>query len=430
LDKILVKESNKLFGEVNISGSKNASLPILAACLLTDEKCVLSGIPLLSDCLAMKVILERFGAKVIINPLRDTITILPSEAAFTNDIPFELANGIRASFLVMGAALARWGRAALPMPGGCNIGLRPLDLHLKGFVALGANVDTMHGQIMATAQYLMGDKIYLDFPSVGATENIMMAASLATGVTIIENAATEPEIVDLANFLNAMGANIRGAGTNTVKITGDKKLNGANYTVMPDRIEAGTLMAAVAMRGGKVFLRGINAEHLKPVIAKLREMSVEVMEDAQGIWVSSNGYEGLLPTEIKTMPHPGFPTDLQAPFTSILSLTRGNSLVCETVFENRFMHVPELMKMGADIKIASRTALIEGVPHLSGARVVATDLRAGAALVIAGLCARGVTEVDNVYHIDRGYYKLEEKLQSLGAEIMRVRGERQEDVVV
>ena len=423
MDRILIKESDRLLGEVNISGSKNASLPILAACLLTDDECVLSGIPLLSDCLAMKSILESFGAKVIVNPLKATITIRPFDAAFANNIPFELANSIRASFLVMGPVLAKWGRAALPMPGGCNIGLRPLDLHLKGFAALGAKIDTVHGQIIATADRLVGDKIYLDFPSVGATENIMMAASLARGVTVIENAATEPEIVDLANFLNVMGANIRGAGTNTIKITGAESLGGANYTVMPDRIEAGTLMTAVAMRGGKVFLHDINAEHLKPVIAKLREMNVEILEDAGGIWVESKGYEALLPTEIKTMPHPGFPTDLQAPFTSVLSLAKGNSLVCETVFENRFMHIPELMKMGADIKIASRTALIEGVSSLSGARVLATDLRAGAALVIAGLCARGVTEVSNVYHIDRGYFKLEEKLRGLGADIKRVRGD-------
>lgn len=420
MDKILVKKSGKLSGEVNISGSKNASLPILASCLLTDEECVLNGVPLLSDCLTMKSILEHFGAKVIINPLKDTITIRPSGATFLKNIPFELANSIRASFLVMGPALAKWGKAALPMPGGCNIGLRPLDLHLKGFAALGAKIDTVHGQIMATTKNLIGDKIYLDFPSVGATENIMMAASMASGVTIIENAATEPEIVDLANFLNAMGANIRGAGTNTVKITGVVKLNGANYTVMPDRIEAGTLMSAVAICGGKAFLHGISAEHLKPVIAKLREMNVTISEDVEGIWVCSEGYESLLATEIKTMPHPGFPTDLQAPFTSILTLTRGNSMVCETVFENRFMHIPELIKMGADIKVASRTAFIEGVSQLSGARVLATDLRAGAALVIAGLCARGVTEVGNVYHIDRGYYKLEEKLRSLGAKVRRV----------
>ena len=430
MDKILVKESRELLGKVNISGSKNASLPILAACLLTDEECVLHGVPLLSDCLAMKSILESFGAKVIINPLKDTITIRPFGAAFSRDIPFELANSIRASFLVMGPALAKWGKAALPMPGGCNIGLRPLDLHLKGFAALGAKIDTVHGQILATAKSLMADKIYLDFPSVGATENIMMAASMASGVTIIENAATEPEIVDLANFLNVMGANIRGAGTNTVKITGVEKLNGANYTVMPDRIEAGTLMSAVAIRGGKVFLHGISAEHLKPVIAKLREMNVDVSEEAEGIWIRSEGYESLCATEIKTMPHPGFPTDLQAPFTSVLSLVKGNSMVCETIFENRFMHIPELMKMGADIKIVSRTAFIEGVSRLSGARVLATDLRAGAALVIAGLCAHGVTEIGNVYHIDRGYYRLEEKLRSLGAEVWRVRSESQEEGAV
>jgi len=365
-------------------------------------------------------ILESFGAKASMNLVKDTLSIEPPKERKFAEVPFELASAIRASFLVMGPLLARFKHAALPMPGGCNIGLRPLDLHLKGFTALGAKIDMIHGQIIATADKLAGDRIYLDFPSVGATENIMMAASLALGVTVIENAATEPEIVDLANFLNNMGANIRGAGTNTIKITGVKRLGGASYTIMPDRIEAGTLMAAVAMRGGKVFLNGINAEHLKPVIAKLREMNVEIIEDSHGIWVESNGYESLLPTEIKTMPHPGFPTDLQAPFTAILSLIQGNSTICETVFENRFMHIPELAKMGANIKVVSRTALIEGVSRLSGAKVEATDLRAGAALVIAALCADGVTEIGNVHHIDRGYCRLEEKLGVLGAEIRRV----------
>lgn len=422
MDKFLVKESGHLSGRVNISGSKNAALPILAACLLTDEESVLSGIPALSDCLAMKSILESLGAKVIRNPLKNTLVIRPAGIK-PSEVPYELVSAIRASFLVMGPLLARFKSSNLAMPGGCNIGLRPLDLHLKGFAALGAKVENIHGQITATAESLVGDKIYLDFPSVGATENIMMAASLALGVTIIENAATEPEIVDLANFLNNMGANVKGAGTNTIKITGVERLRGANYSIMPDRIEAGTLMAAVAAKGGKVFLEGISAEHLKPVIAKLREMNVGVIEDMDGLWVVSEGSRSLSPTEIKTMPHPGFPTDLQAPFTSVLALTHGSSMVCETVFENRFMHVPELLKMGANIKIASRNAMIEGVKYLSSARVAATDLRAGAALVIAAICAEGVTEIGNVHHIDRGYYRLEEKLGSLGARIERVHGE-------
>ena len=422
MDKFLIEGSEALYGSVSISGSKNAALPILAACLLTDEESVLSGMPALSDCFAMKSILESFGAQVIWNPLKKTLIVRPSGIKFA-EIPYELASAIRASFLVMGPVLARFRQAKLAMPGGCNIGLRPLDLHIKGFAALGAKIETSHGQIWALAERLTGDRIYLDFPSVGATENIMMAASLALGVTIIENAATEPEIVDLANFLSTMGANVKGAGTNTIKITGVKKLHGANYSIIPDRIEAGTIMAAVAARGGEVSLKGIAAEHLKPVIAKLREMDVEIFERADELVVKSPGAGALKPTEIKTMPHPGFPTDLQAPFTAVLSLVHGNSIICETIFENRLMHVPELLKMGANIKTTGGTALIEGVKALSGARVSATDLRAGAALVIAAICAEGPSEICNVYHIDRGYYKLEEKLRALGAKITRVHGE-------
>jgi len=419
LDKFIIKGSSVLSGSVRISGAKNAALPIMAACLLTDEESILHGIPPLSDCLAMKSILESFGAMVIWNPLKQSLIIRP-QGIKTCEIPYELATAIRASFLVMGPVLARFGQATLDMPGGCNIGLRPIDLHLKGFAALGAKIDIEHGKTLASAKYLIGDKIYLDFPSVGATENIMMAATLADGLTTIENAATEPEIVDLANFLNTMGANVKGAGTNTIKITGVKHLHGANYTIIPDRIEAGTLMAATAARGGEIFLEDIAGDHLKPVIAKLREMGVDISESANGLRVKSPGFMYLDATEIKTMPHPGFPTDLQAPFTSALALVKGNSIVTETIFENRFMHVPELVKMGANIKIASRSALIEGVECLSGARVMATDLRAGAALVIAAACADGTSEIENIYHIDRGYYKLENKLLNLGVKIERV----------
>ena len=419
MDKFIIRGSSVFSGSVRISGAKNAALPIMAACLLTDEESTLYGIPPLSDCLAMKSILEAFGAAVIWNPLKQSLIVRPAGIR-PCEIPYELATAIRASFLVMGPALARFGQAALDMPGGCNIGLRPIDLHLKGFVALGAKVDIEHGKALASVNNLVGEKIYLDFPSVGATENIMMAAVLADGITIIENAATEPEIVDLANFLNTMGANVKSAGTNTIKITGVKRLYGANYTIIPDRIEAGTLMAATAARGGEIFLEDVAGDHLKPVIAKLREMGVEVLESAEGLTVKSPGFAYLNATEIKTMPHPGFPTDLQAPFTSALALAAGNSIVTETIFENRFMHIPELMKMGANIKIASRSALIEGVKNLSGARVTASDLRAGAALVIAAACAEGVSEIENIYHIDRGYYKLEEKLLGLGVKIKRI----------
>ena len=429
LDKFIIKGSCPFSGSIQINGAKNAALPIMAACLLTDEESVLYGVPPLSDCKAMKSILESFGAQVIWNPLKKALIIRPGSIKFS-DVSYELATAIRASFLVMGPALARFGRAALTLPGGCNIGLRPIDLHLKGFSALGAKIDLEHGRVIAFANNLAGDKIYLDFPSVGATENIMMAAVLAEGTTTIENAATEPEVVDLANFLNTMGANVKGAGTDTVKITGVSALSGASYTIIPDRIEAGTFMAAVAARGGKLLLPGIAADHLKPVIAKLKEINAEVLESPEGLIVKSPGFMHISATEIKTLPHPGFPTDLQAPFGAVLALAAGNSVVTETVFENRFMHVPELVKMGASIKVASRTALIEGVGNLSGARVAAADLRAGAALVIAGICAEGVTEIENVHHIDRGYYKLEERLAALGVMIERVSAKTEMEKIV
>jgi len=419
LDKFIISGSSVFSGSLQVNGAKNAALPIMAACLLSDEESVLYGVPPLSDCMAMKSILESFGAQVIWNPLKKALVIRPTGLRFS-EIPYELAATIRASFLVMGPALSRFGRAALALPGGCNIGLRPVDLHLKGFAALGATIDIEHGKVFARASHLCGDKIYLDFPSVGATENIMMAAVLADGVTTIENAATEPEIVDLANFLNTMGANVKGAGTNTVKITGVNALRGASYTIMPDRIEAGTFMAAAAARGGELTLSNIAADHLKPVIAKLKEINVDISESASGLSIKSPGYRHLRATEIKTMPHPGFPTDLQAPFSAVLAMANGNSIVSETVFENRFMHISELQKMGASIKVSGRTALIEGVKALSGARVCATDLRAGAALVVAAISAEGVSEITNIHHIDRGYYKLEERLSTLGVLIERV----------
>lgn len=429
MDRFIIRGSSKFSGSLQINGAKNAALPIMAACLLTDEESILYGVPPLSDCKAMKSILESFGAGVIWNPLKQALVIRPERIKFS-EISYELASAIRASFLVMGPALARFGKASLTLPGGCNIGLRPIDLHLKGFSALGAKIEIEHGKVLALAKTLAGDKIYLDFPSVGATENIMMAAVLADGLTIIENAATEPEIVDLANFLNTMGANVKGAGTNTIKITGVSALRGATYTIIPDRIEAGTFMAAVAARGGELALPGMAADHLKPVIAKLREINVDVTETSSGLMVKSPGSKHLIATEIKTMPHPGFPTDLQALFGSILTLAKGNSVITETVFENRFMHIPELVKMGANIKVAGRTALIEGVKQLSGARVAAADLRAGAALVIAAICADGTTEIENIHHIDRGYYKLEERLSMLGTTIERVSDETEMNKVV
>ena len=418
MEKFVVEKSECLHGTVKISGAKNAALPIMAACILAEGDSTIHNIPSLSDISIMKEILEYFGAQIIWNPVKSSMTIRTKNIRQA-EVPYEIVSKIRASFLVMAPMLARFGKCTLNMPGGCNIGQRPIDLHLKGFSALGADIEINHGKVHARSNYLRGDKIYLDFPSVGATENIIMAAVLADGITTVENAATEPEVVDLANFLNSMGANIRGAGTNTVKITGVSKLNGADYTIIPDRIEAGTLMIAVSACGGDVLLSGITGDHLKPVVAKLREMNVETEESPGGFRIISGGYKALLPTEIKTMPHPGFPTDLQAQMSSLLALCKGNSLITETIFENRFMYVPELAKMGANIKIVSQTAFIEGVDKLTSAKLSATDLRAGAALTIAALCAEGMSEIDNIYHIDRGYYALEEKLRTIGAKILR-----------
>jgi UDP-N-acetylglucosamine 1-carboxyvinyltransferase len=327
---------------------------------------------------------------------------------------------MRASFLVLGPLLARCGQAKISLPGGCAIGTRPIDLHLKGFEALGAEIDIGHGYIEAKAPHgLTGARIYLDFPSVGATENIMMAASLAAGQTILENPAHEPEIVDLANILNVMGANVRGAGTNVIKIDGVKTLHGTTYAVIPDRIEAGTYMVAAAMTGGDVYIENVLTEHLKPVIAKLKEAGVFIEEDTNGVRVRSTGL--IRAVDIKTLPYPGFPTDMQAQFMALMTMAQGTSVITETVFENRFMHVDELKRMGANIKINGRSAVVEGVPILTGCPVKATDLRAGAALVLAGLVAQGRTEVGYIHHIDRGYDGIVDKLRGIGADIVRIK---------
>jgi UDP-N-acetylglucosamine 1-carboxyvinyltransferase len=328
---------------------------------------------------------------------------------------------MRASFLVMGPLLARFGRAKISLPGGCAIGTRPIDLHLKGFEALGAQVELGHGFIEARAPEggLIGARFYLDFPSVGATENLMMAASLAKGQTIIENPAEEPEIVDLANYLNAMGAKIRGAGTNVIRINGVKELTGAVHQVIPDRIEAGTYMVAAAMTGGEVRVENVLIEHLKPVIAKLKEAGIKLEEDTSGVWVRPSNRE-FRSVDIKTLPYPGFPTDMQAQLMALMTVAKGTSVITETVFENRFMHVDELKRMGANIKIEGRSAIVEGVTGLTGCQVKATDLRAGAALVLAALVAEGTTEIGYIHHIDRGYDDIVNKLRGLGADICRV----------
>ncbi len=335
----------------------------------------------------------------------------------THETPYELVRKMRASILVMGPLLARLGRARVSLPGGCNIGSRPIDLLLKGFIALGAEVIMGHGYIEAVASRLTGGRIYLDFPSVGATENIMMAACLAQGTTIIENAAAEPEIVDLANYLNAAGAQVRGAGTSLIRITGVQELKGTQHTVIPDRIEAGTFIAAAAITGGRVLITNVLVDHLKPIIAKFEEVGVKFLEQEDGLLVVGN--TPLSATDIKTLPYPGFPTDMQAQVMAVLTVARGTSVITETIFENRFMHVDELKRMNANVKIEGRSAIIEGVTALTGAPVNATDLRAGAALVLAGLVAEGVTEIGNIHHIDRGYYNLVEKFKNLGADIWR-----------
>ncbi|MGB9977182.1 UDP-N-acetylglucosamine 1-carboxyvinyltransferase [Thermovenabulum sp.] len=414
LSKFIIEGGRKLSGKIKVSSAKNAVLPVLAATLLTSGECVIEDVPELEDVNVMREVIASLGAKC---DQRERKFIINSANINSFEAPYELVRKMRASFLVMGPLLARFGKAKISMPGGCAIGSRPIDLHLKGFSALGAKINLGHGYVEASADKLVGATIYLDFPSVGATENIMMAAVLAQGQTVIENAAKEPEIVDLANFLNSMGAKIRGAGTDIIKIEGVRELSGISYTVIPDRIEAGTYLVAGAITGSEILVENVLSEHLKPVIAKLIECGCKIFEEEDKILIIGNSNPN--PVDIKTMPYPGFPTDMQAQMMAYLSLCKGTSMVIETVFENRFMHVEELKRMGARIKIEGRSAVIEGVEKLTGAPVKATDLRAGAALILAGLAAQGVTEVLNSYHVDRGYENIVEKLSSLGAKIER-----------
>jgi UDP-N-acetylglucosamine 1-carboxyvinyltransferase len=416
LPKIIVEQNGPLQGTVHVNGAKNAVLPTLAATLLSTEgRCVLEGVPALIDVDVICEVLTSLGADVR-RLGRDKIEVL-AHCIDEVEAPYELVRKMRASFLVMGPLLARMGKARISMPGGCAIGTRPIDLHLKGFKSLGAETTLGYGFVEASAEKLIGNNIYLDFPSVGATENIMMAAVLAEGQTFIENAAEEPEITDLANFLNKMGADIRGAGTDTIKINGVKELRGATHAVIPDRIEAGTYMIAAAITKGNVLVCNVVPDHLKPITAKLRECGADVIRENSGLRVIAHNRPKAV--DIKTMPYPGFPTDMQSQFMVLMSVAEGTSIAIETVFENRFMHVSELKRMGADIKIEGRSAIIEGKNNLLGAPVKATDLRAGAALILAGLVADGKTEITDVHHIDRGYVNIEEKLKSLGAKIYR-----------
>lgn len=419
--KFLVQKSAPLRGEVKISGSKNAVLPIMAAALLTEEQCVIKDVPALRDVDVMCSLLESLGASVDKDLQNNRVTI-ESSGEIVYEAPFDLVKMMRASILVLGALLIRTGRAVIHLPGGCAIGKRPVELHLKGLRALGAEIDEeqlKRGIVDAKVDKLTGSTIYLDFPSVGATEVIVMAAALAEGTTVLENAAQEPEIVDLANFLNKMGGRIKGAGTDTIKIEGVKSLRGVSHHVIPDRIEAGTFMVGAAMTGGNVLIKNIVPDHLKAVIAKLRECGAHIEMRDEGMVVRGD-MKPLNSTDIKTLPYPGFPTDMQSPFMALLTVAKGPSVVIETVFENRFMHVGEFNRMGANIKTDGNYAIIPGDKALTGAQVVATDLRAGAAVVLTGLVAEGTTEVSQIYHIDRGYENFVEKLKALGANIMRV----------
>jgi len=416
LDKIIVTGGARLEGKITISGAKNAVLPIIVASLLSSSgKCKIQDVPRLADVNTISEVLEILGAKV--NFEGNTLDIDSSNVSGF-EAPYEYVRKMRASVLVMGPLLTRLGRVKISMPGGCAIGTRPIDLHLKGMEALGATISMDHGNIEARAEKLKGAKIYLDFPSVGATENIMMAATLAEGTTVIENAAEEPEIVDLANFLNSMGGIVKGAGTNVIRIEGVKSLGGSTHTVIPDRIEAGSYLVAGAITGGNLLLENVIVDHLKPIIAKLQECGTEIYEENNALRVI--GKDVLKAVDIKTLPYPGFPTDMQAQFMALMTKSSGTSLITETVFENRFMHADEFKRMGADIKIEGRSVVIEGVKNIYGCPVKATDLRAGAALIIAALVAEGDTEISCVHHIDRGYENIVNKLQSVGAKILRV----------
>ncbi|WP_066248581.1 UDP-N-acetylglucosamine 1-carboxyvinyltransferase [Neobacillus drentensis] len=417
MEKIIVRGGKRLDGTVKVEGAKNAVLPVLAATLLaSDGKSVIRDVPTLSDVYTINEVLRNLNAEV---SFENNTVVVDASRVLKDEAPFEYVRKMRASVLVMGSLLARNGRARVALPGGCAIGSRPIDQHLKGFEAMGAKVKVGNGFIEAEVDgRLQGAKIYLDFPSVGATENIMMAATLAVGTTIIENVAKEPEIVDLANFLNKMGAKVRGAGTGTLRIEGVDVLFGAEHNIIPDRIEAGTFMVAAAITGGNVLVKGAVPEHLSSLIAKMVEMGITIQEEEDGVRVI--GTDRMKAVDIKTMPHPGFPTDMQSQMMALLLRANGTSMITETVFENRFMHVEEFRRMNADIKIEGRSVILNGSSNLQGAEVSATDLRAAAALVLTGLVSEGMTRVTELKHLDRGYVDFHGKLASLGADIERI----------
>ena len=422
MDKIIIQGGKPLAGEVTVSGAKNAALPVLVSALLTAEPCTYKAIPHLADIRTTLKLLSGLGVQAERQPWLeggDELT-LKADAVNKFEAPYDLVKTMRASFLVLGPLLARFGQARVSTPGGCAIGARPINLHLKGFEALGATITQTHGYIEATATKLRGAKIYLDLPSVGATENLMMAATLAQGTTLIENAAKEPEINDLADVLNKMGAQVKGAGSDIIQIEGVDRLRGAVHQIIPDRIEAGSFVIAAAISGGDVLVRGARADHLEAFLIKLKEAGVVLIADDKGIRVQGNGK--ITSVDVTTLPYPGFPTDLQAQMMVLMSVADGVSVITETIFENRFMHAQELDRMGAQIKLEGNRAVVRGVLELSGAPVMASDLRASIALVLAGLVANGTTEVSRVYHLDRGYEQLERKLSLVGGQIVRVKG--------
>ncbi len=414
MEKIVIDGGTPLNGEIALSGSKNAALPILSACLLTGGWHTLHNIPILRDIRTIREILSNLGVafEESVQALRVNSENLHSFVA-----PYQLVKTMRASILVLGPLLSRLGRARISLPGGCAIGARPIDLHLKGLSAMGVNINLEHGYVVARAEKIRGADIFFDIPTVTGTENLMMAAVRAEGTTVLNNAAKEPEVVDLATMLNQMGAHIEGAGTDTVRITGVKELQPVNYTIIPDRIEAGTFLAAAAITRGTVRIKGCRVEDLEAIIEKLVDTGMNIKSEGEDLVAEGN--ERITSVDIKTMPFPGFPTDMQAQFMALMCIADGWSMVRETIFENRFMHVSELRRMGADIEINGAQALVRGKSSLSGAQVMATDLRASACLVLAGLAAQGHTEIVRVYHLDRGYHNLDKKLCQLGSKIWR-----------
>ncbi|MBC5658580.1 UDP-N-acetylglucosamine 1-carboxyvinyltransferase [Anaerosacchariphilus sp. NSJ-68] len=420
MDQYVIKGGNPLVGEVEIGGAKNAALAILAAAIMTDDTVLIENLPDVRDINVLLEAMQQIGAQVDRTD-RHTVKINGSRIG-DYSVDYEYIKRIRASYYLLGALLGKYKKAEVPLPGGCNIGSRPIDQHLKGFRALGADVKIEYGFIVAEAEKLRGSHIYLDVVSVGATINIMMAASMAEGNTVIENAAKEPHVVDVANFLNSMGANIKGAGTDVIRIRGVERLHATEYSIIPDQIEAGTFMFAAAATRGDVTVKNVIPKHLEAATSKLLEIGCEIEELDDAVRVVCS--KGLRSTNVKTLPYPGFPTDMQPQITAALALAKGSSIVTESIFENRFKYVDELARMGANIKVEGNTAIIEGVERYTGAQVSSPDLRAGAALVIAGLAADGITVVDDIHFIERGYERFDEKLRSLGAEIEKVEDER------